>query len=280
VETIQRGLGSRLLPWAAWLLAIALSAPVLRWLANVWATSVYDAHGVLVPLVAAAMVFSQRRALSALPHGPDNTGLWLTGAGIVLLLAALLMNFNLLGGVALVVIMAGMVWSLWGPAVLRLIWFPLAFLLLMLPLNYPLEILLGFPMRLLSTKLSGALLGLFGQTVEVHGTVIGTPQFSIAIESPCSGLKTLSALLTVGLVLGYFLHQRLWRRVLIILLVPPVAILANAIRNIVILLIGHYYGTEAAEGWLHTFSGIVVFLLAAVMLILVSEAFLWRRTSD
>ena len=78
-----------------------------------------------------------------------------------------------------------MVWTLWGRMVLRWVAFPLAFLLLMLPINYPLEILIGFRLRLLATKLSALLLSLLGLKLEVHGTVITTSQFAVAIERPC-----------------------------------------------------------------------------------------------
>lgn len=263
----------------AWLLAVALFAPVLGWLVQIWTTSVYDAHGVLVPFLAIGMVLGARGTLAAAPRSPETVGLGLTGAGLALLLTALLMNFKLLGGAALVVVIAGMVWTLWGRTVLRLVAFPLAFLFLMLPLNYPLEIFIGFPLRLVSTKLSAMLLGLLGLNVTVSGTVISTPNFSVAIESPCSGLKTLSALLMAGLVLSYFLHKRWWHRALIALLILPTAVFANALRNTAITLIGHLYGEDAAMGWLHAFSGLAVFLLAMVLLILISETLLWRRKS-
>ena len=263
----------------AWLLVVVLFLPVLLWLLHTWITSTYDAHGALVPLIVAGMVFTHRGALALAPRASAPAGLALTGAGLAFLLTALLMNFNLLGGIALVVVLAGMVWTLWGRAVLRILAFPLAFLLLMLPLNYPLEILIGFRLRLLATKLSALLLSLLGLKIEVHGTVITTSQFAVAIESPCSGLKTLSALLLTGLVLAFFLHKRWWQRSLIILLIPPMALLANAVRNTTIILIGHNYGEKAAMGWLHGFSGLVVFLLAVALLILFSEVLLWRRKS-
>ena len=233
----------------------------------------------LVPFIAGVMVLSRRRALTAAARAPEGGGLWLVAAGAGLLLVALLMDFNLLGGVALVVTLAGLVWTLWGRVALRLLAFPLGFLLLMLPLNYPLEIFAGFPLRVLSVKLTAGLLRLIGMDVTVQGTLIATPQFQVAIESPCSGLKTLSALLMTGLVLAYFLHPRWRERAVILLLIPPVAIVANAVRNMTITLIGHYHGREAAMGSLHNFSGLLVFLLSVALLIFISEALLWRKTS-
>lgn len=271
---------SRTLALMAWFVALALFAPVVGWLVHIWGTSIYDAHGVLVPFIASVMVLSRRRALAAGPVAPAGAGLWLVLLGVLLLLVALLMDFNLLGGVAFVVTLAGLVWSLWGRAVVARLAFPLGFLLLMLPLNYPLEIFAGFPLRVLSVKLTAALLRLLGLDVTVQGTLLATSQFHVAVESPCSGLKTLSALLMIGLVLAFFLHQGWRARFVILLLVPPVAILANAVRNMVITLIGHYHGREAAMGFLHTSSGLAVFLLAVALLILFSELILWRKKSN
>lgn len=260
-------------------IALALFAPVISWLVHIWNTSTYDAHGMLVPFIAAVMVYSRRKALACTPRAPSGAGLGLVTLGVLLLLAALLMDFNLLGGVALIITMAGLVWALWGSATVRVLAFPLGFLLLMLPLNYPLEIFAGFPLRVLSVKLTAGLLRLIGLDVTVQGTLIATAQFQVAIESPCSGLKTLSALLMSGLVLAFFLHDGWRARTLIVLLIPPVAVLANAVRNTTITLIGHYHGREAAMGFLHNFSGLAVFVLAVALLILFSELILWRKAS-
>ena len=279
VTSLSAATAPRTLALVAWFVALALFAPVIGWLVHTWSTSIYDAHGALVPFIAALMVLSRRRALAAAPCAPAAAGLWLVAAGALLLLASLLMDFNLLGGGALVITLAGLIWSLWGRAALQALAFPLGFLLLMLPLNYPLEIFAGFPLRVLSVKLTAGLLRLIGMDVTVQGTLIATTQFHVAIESPCSGLKTLSALLMTGLVLAFFLHPR-WRdRAVILLLIPPVAIVANAVRNMTITLIGHYHGREAAMGSLHNFSGLLVFLLAVILLIFISEALLWRRAS-
>ena len=261
----------------SWLLLLILFAPVIRWFVTTWSTSIYDAHGALVPLIVGVMLWSRRRNLASEPRQPDFAGLWLLGAAVLLLLLAMLMDFNMLGGVAFIIAVAGMIWTLQGVRWLRAAIFPVSFLLFMLPLNYPLEIFAGFPLRLLSVKLTAALLRLTGLEVTVQGTLLATSNFQVAIESPCSGLKTLSALLMVGLVLSFFLRHRLYERMVLLLLIPVVAVLANAVRNMVITLLGHFYGREYALGFLHSFSGLAVFLLAVALLILFSELLLWRR---
>ena len=251
--------------------------PVLRWLAHVWLTSVYDAHGGLVPLIFAVMLIAKRHELTTLKIKPSVAGFVLVVPGMVLLLAGVRMDLNMAMGIALIVTLTGLIWCLWGRAALVWTAFPLLFLLLMLPLNYPLEIFAGFPLRLLATKLTVGLLKLTGLAVTAQGTLITTEHFRVAIESPCSGIKTLSALLLVGLVLAYFVHRRWTDRLVIIMLLAPVAVVTNAVRNYCITLLGHYYGRATAMGFLHSFSGLVVFFLAVLLLIGISELLLWRR---
>ena len=83
----------------AWLFFSIMFAPVLTWLVQIWGTSLYDAHGAVVPFLVAGMLFSRKRELAGAPHTPDPTGLALTGAGVLLLLTSLLVGFNMLGGV-------------------------------------------------------------------------------------------------------------------------------------------------------------------------------------
>jgi exosortase len=258
-------------------LMIAFFVPVFQWLAHVWTTSMYDAHGCLVPLIAMIMLVAKRRELAALGKTTSAAGFLLVLPGMVLMLAAVLMDLKMATGVALIVTIAGLTWSLWGKAVLKWAAFPLIFLFLMLPVNYPLEIFAGFPLRLLATKLAVGLLTLTGQSVTAQGTLITMPNFQVSIESPCSGIKTLSAMLLVGMVLAYFVHRHWQDRIVIVLLLAPVALLANAVRNYCIALIGEEFGREAAMGFLHYFSGLVVFLLSVLLLIVFSELLLWRR---
>ena len=269
--------GKKIMTVSVWLLLFALFAPILHWLAHVWTTSMYDAQGCLVPCLVSVMLWWRRREILSVPRQPTTTGLWLTAGCVFIFLLAQLVDLKLLGGVALVGTIAGVIWSLWGLSRLRAVLFPVGLLLLMLPVNYPLEIFAGFPLRVIAAKLTWGILKTLGLDVSVQGTMITTPHFQVAIESPCSGLKTLSALFLVSLVLSFFLHRRLRDRMVILGITPFVAVFANAIRNAVITLIGHYYGREYAVGFLHMFSGLVVFLLAVGLLIVVSELLLWHR---
>ena len=259
---------------AVWLLFLACFAPVVRWLVHIWTTSIYDAHGALVPALVTVMVLARRRELAALGSRPAPAGLVPLAAGLMTYLAGLMMDLNLVAGLAFIVAATGLVWTLWGGAVLRRLLMPLAFLLLMLPLNYPLEVFAGFPLRLLATRLTVGLLHLAGIGATRIGTLIATDRFQVVIDSPCSGLKTLSALLLVGFVLAYFVHRHWSHRLILLLLIAPTAVLANAARNAVIVMIGHYRGEAAAMGALHAVTGMTAFFLAVLLLIVISEVLL------
>ena len=256
---------------------VAFFFPVLLWLVHTWTTSIYDAQGCLAPLIVMAVIIVKRRDLAMMDKAPTYGGMPLVLLGIALMLAAVMMDIKMAMGVAMIVTLAGLIWCLWGMAVFSWALMPLSLLVLMLPLNYPMEVFIGFPMRMLATKLTAGLLKLSGLAVTVQGTMISTSKYQMVIDTPCSGIRTLAAMLLVGLTLAYLAHRHWMDRLIVILLLAPVAILANAVRNYVIALIGHRFGSETAAGFVHVLSGVVVFIVSMLLLILLSEFLLWRR---
>jgi exosortase len=91
------------------------------------------------------------------------------------------------------------------------------------------------------------------------------------VAEACSGIRSLVSLLTIGIVYGYFADRRAWMRTLIALSTVPIAIAANAARVTGTGVLAHYYGPEAAHGFFHTFSGWLVFVVAFVLLFVVSR---------
>jgi len=99
-----------------------------------------------------------------------------------------------------------------------------------------------------------------------EGNVIQLANTSLEVAEACSGIRSLISLLTLGIVYGYFCESRIWMRIVLALSAIPVAIAANAFRVAGTGLAAHYYGAEAAEGFFHSFSGWLVFLVAFAML--------------
>jgi exosortase len=252
-------------------------APALAWLLQIWGHSGYDANGVVVPFLAAGMLLIQRRRLAETVVAPSAWGLPLASSGVLLCLAGYLAGIRLVMGLSLIVTIYGIVLGIWGAKMWRHTLYAVTFLVLMFPVYYPLEVFISFPMRLISTKLAAVLLGFSGLPVQVSGTMISTSAFQMSIESPCSGIKSLSSLVIFGGALAYFMHRDQLSRLVLLLLVLPITLLANSFRIFIIGLIGHYYGYETALGFFHSLSGLIAFLAAVVLMLGVSTGLIWLR---
>ena len=133
---------------------------------------------------------------------------------------------------------------------------------------------IAFPLQLLASQFGEAALELFSIPVLREGNVITLANTTIEVAEACSGIRSLISLLTLGIVYGYFVDRRLTVRTLIALSTIPIAIVANGIRVAGTGIAAHYYGSEAAEGFFHTFSGWIVFIAAFALLYLFTKLIL------
>jgi exosortase len=99
-----------------------------------------------------------------------------------------------------------------------------------------------------------------------EGNLIVLPNTTLEVAEACSGIRSLISLLTLGILFGYFVDSRTWMRVLIALATVPIAVFANGARVAGTGIAAHYYGPQAAEGFLHEFSGWLVFVVSLSLL--------------
>jgi exosortase len=107
------------------------------------------------------------------------------------------------------------------------------------------------------------LLYIFGYPIAGSGVTINIGQYQLLIAAACAGLNSLISLSAIGLFYIYIRHNANWRyAVLLMFAIVPVAIMANFIRVLALILITYYLGDAAAQGFLHNFSGITMFLFS------------------
>lgn len=174
--------------------------------------------------------------------------------------------------VAVIGLLVTIPWAFFGAGTAKLMLFPAGFLLFCLPLNTFLDII-TIHLRLLATSVaSGALEG-FGADVIRRGTMLAAADgsFSIDIAEPCSGLRSLFALMALTLGYSYFNQPSWLRRGVLFALSVPIAVLGNVTRILTICLVGRYASGEFATGFYHDYSGYVVFLAAIVLMVAAGE---------
>jgi exosortase len=240
-------------------------------LAHQWATDDNYSHGFFVIPLAAFFAWERRDALRHAKPRPSGAGLIVVVLSLLLLVAGRLGAELFLTRVSLIGVLAGMTWFIWGREHLRVLVFPIAFLLLMVPLPAILFNKIAFPLQLLASRVGETAIAAAGIPVLREGNVLQLPTRDLEVAEACSGIRSLVSLLMLAIVLGYFTERRTGARVLIALAALPIAIVANAARVAGTGLASELVSPAAAEGFFHTFSGWLMFVIAFGGLMLVQR---------
>lgn len=241
--------------------------PILVRLAADWKNDDNYSHGFLIIPLALYLVWERRRRLAATPNRPAFSGLLLIVGSLAVLVAGRLGAEMFLTRVALIGTLAGIALFVWGWRRLGVLAFPLAVLLLMVPIPAIVFNQIAFPLQLWASRFGEAALNAASIPVLREGNVIVLANTTLEVAEACSGIRSLISLLTLGIVLGYFTERRISVRVILALATIPVAIVANGLRVAATGIAAHYYGPAAAEGTFHTFSGWLVFVVSFAFLL-------------
>ncbi|HEY1901972.1 MAG TPA: exosortase [Terracidiphilus sp.] len=226
-------------------------------------------HGFLVPIFAAYLVWVKRETLRATKIAPTSSGIAVIVFGLVVLLLGVYGAELFLSRVSVVILLAGLVLSFGGWALLKELRFILLVLLLAIPIPAILFNQITLPLQALASKLASALLPLFGVPVLREGNVIELPAMKLEVAEACSGIRSLMSLFTLSIFYGYFLEKSFLRRSFLALASIPIAIAANAVRILGTGLCVQYWDPDKAQGFFHEFSGWVMFLVSLGCLFIV-----------
>jgi exosortase len=252
----------------------------LFWPTFVWMAERFDAHdsfyshGWLIPLASAWLIWQRREALSRLrPHASYWALAWLIPSVAVHVLASW-WGIHFVSGFAMLGAIWGLVWTVWGWEVLWALRFPMLFLLFMVPLPGVLLISVSFRMKLLAATLATHILTFIGIPALQQGSTIQVPGVSVIVDDTCSGLRSLISLIALSLLWTSLMpaSSKRWQKLTVVAASIPIALVANMVRILTLVLLAAIYGLTAAEHFIHYGSGIVVFGMA-----LLSLAWLSRR---
>lgn len=245
---------------------------VLVELVDAWSTDDNYSHGFFIAPLAIYFAWERRRALAALPVQPSWLGVFVIAASLMLFIAGSLGAELFLSRVSLIGVLAGAVLFLFGWRHFKALLFPLAFLLLMIPLPALIFNQIAFPLQLLASNVGASAVSALDIPILREGNVLILANATLEVAEACSGIRSLVSLFTLGIVFGYFVDPRPWVRVAIALSSVPVAILANGLRVASAGVAAHKYGNVGVEGVFHEFSGWVVFIVAFLMMFALQRA--------
>lgn len=256
------------LPTAVIVLFTVLTWPVWRWLWGEWMGNDYYSHGILIVPVALYLAWRRlqhERRWSWTTMLGDNQGLWV----LVISLAAYLYFLNekayYLAAFALIGLLAGIIWMLAGRRVLGLLLFPLGYLLFMVPLPFVERATL--PLALFTGVCSSTFVRFFGVELTTVGNAITLPNADLVIGAQCSGINSMIALTAINALAAYVVVGPWWGRLTLVLAAVPIAMVGNIFRVANLLVVERSWGAEAAFDFYHTYSGLLFFVLALLLLI-------------
>jgi exosortase B len=161
-----------------------------------------------------------------------------------------------------------------GSDALKAMWFPLFFMLFMIPLPSAVVDAVTMPMKMAVSYVAENVLFWAGYPIARVGVILQIGQYKLLVADACAGLHTLFTLEALGLLyLNIIRHDSLLRNIALAILIVPISFTANVIRVMVLTLITYHYGDEAGQGFLHGFSGMVLFLTALLLIIGVDSLF-------
>jgi exosortase len=244
----------------------ALYVPILATLWHVWLTDTYAAHGVVVAPFSAWVAFGERERLRVTPRRPDPRGWLAILLGLAVLGAGWALGSPALQAVSVPVVVAGWVLLSFGAAPLRVLAFPVGFLVFLAPLPRPIVGACSLQLQTFAAWFAAQVAGLFGVPVYQEGVVIQTVIGPLQVAELCNGLRFMTALVVLTVALAYTLQLGLARQLLLVASAVPLAVLANATRVAAIVVGAYFYGPKVASGLIHHSIGKVVWILTLVPL--------------
>jgi len=254
-------------------LGVALWAPALSLMSRIWEQSQFFGHGYLIPLVSVYLLWRERKAiLTDLREGEPGRFGWLVLAGVGLVEAlAVLGEVSTAAGLGIPAVLLSSLYAVAGRRALRHTWLPISLLVFMVPPpGFILDRALVF-LKLVVTEFAVELLQRAGFVVTSTGNQLLVPGHTLFMADACSGMTSIVTLLPLAVVLAYFASHGIWRRVVVIAAVAPLAIAANIVRVVVTVYLVSSHGIEYAQGLLHEGFGVSTYIGGTIALLLVAR---------
>jgi len=245
--------------------------PFLKKLVIDWGNNDDYSHGYFIPLITLYMIYSIRDKLKNLPIRPDNLGLLLLLAGLGQLVVAKIGSELFTQRTSLIIILMGLVLFFLGRQYFKMIWLPLLYLLFMIPLPAIVWNKIAFPMQLFGSFLTEHVIRFLGIPVFREGNVLHLAETTLEVVTACSGLRSLVTMFALGGLLAWISTQPNWKRWSLFFSAAPIAIFANIVRLTGTAILASKFGSEVADGFLHDFSGIVIFIIGLTLLMTVNK---------
>lgn len=230
-----------------------------------WSTE-QGAHGPIVLATGIWLLMRQwQPALAIARRGSTVIGTLLLVPMLLLYAFSRITNIVEIEGFAMYGSLLCVLYMVAGGAVMRLLWFPLVYMLFVFPPPDTVVAMVTQPLKIWISRAAIDLLALLGYPIAGSGVTIQIGQYQLLVAAACAGLNSLISLSAIGLFYVYIRHNANWRyAALLMLAIVPVAVLANFCRVLILVLITYHFGEAMAQGFIHNFAGVTMFAISVL----------------
>lgn len=258
-------------PNLPWLIALAgyavMYAPVYWWAANsIWQSEEHG-HGPLILGVLIWLFWALRKPILETPAQSEPALGWpLLALGLFTYVLGRAFSISIFELGSQIFVLAGTLLLIRGRPALRLAWFPVFYLVFMIPLPGILVDAITAPLKQWVSVIVENVLYTVGYPISRSGVTMTIGQYQLLVADACSGLNSMFSLSALGTLFMYIMARKSkLHNALMLAFILPIAFAANIIRVIVLVLVTYHLGDEAGQGFLHGAAGMVLMLVALVI---------------
>lgn len=251
----------------------ALYLPTYLVLAHtVWASD-EQGHGPIILAISLWLMWRQRVKFIELPEQPAIVpGSILLVLGFLLYALGRTQQLDTFEVASQILVLAAAILITKGWAALRLMAFPLFFMIFMVPLPSILVQTVTVPLKMLVSVAAESILYRFDYPVARTGVVISVGQYQLLVADACAGLNSMFTLEALGLLyMNIMNYTSVARNVTLAILIIPISFCANVVRVMILILVTYHFGDAAGQGFVHGFAGMVLFMVALTMILIVDS---------
>ena len=267
--------------WAVLLLvgAAAVLVPTMYFIASTGWTGEEGAHAPIILATGLWLFYTNLKA--AAPHFARPS--WVYPVGLLAFLLPLYFIARVtqiaeIEGYVMYACLLAVLYSLIGLHAMKLLWFPLFYLAFAFPPPETVVAALTLPLKMWISQAAVWFLDLLGYPIGRLGVSIFIGQYQLLVAAACAGLNTIISLSAISLFYAYARHRANPRYVAFLaVLVVPIALFANFIRVLILILLTYHFGEATGQGFMHNFAGLFMFMVALGTIFLIDEAIQIRR---
>ena len=248
---------------------LLLFLPTWVWLVEAWWSDPYYSHAVLIVPVSLYLAWVQRKAFSENPPMPNNLGFILVAIALGIHLWSMVWRAYYISALIIPLALAGLGTALFGGRITRRFWFPLAFMIFMVPL--PIAERVGPVLEGWGATSATSVAQFLGVAARNEGSQVFLPNSTFTVGIPCGGLRSIIAIITLVTLWAYIAQGRVIARLFVWLTSIPIAIAANTLRITLLFVIAYYWGADTGLDYFHDWSSPVLFLLSFMLLLVIAK---------